>query len=94
MRRKCEDEGDIFNCGEGAKMETQEGTKIQLSDLVASKSDSSTPVLVDSLSGMEQSGLSSPISREVYKTDNQVNEPIAIIGIGRFFFEDHYQLIY
>ena len=57
----------------------------RLSDFVASESGSSTPVLVDSLSDMEQSGLYSSISGEAYGTGNPVNEPIAIIGIGEFF---------
>lgn len=57
----------------------------RLSDFDASESGSSTPVLVDSLSDMEQSGLYSSISEEAYRTGTSVNEPIAIIGIGEFF---------
>ena len=57
----------------------------RVDDFVASDSGSSTPVLVDALSDSDQSGLSSPSHEEAFKTESQVKEPIAIIGIGECF---------
>lgn len=56
----------------------------RLSDFVESESGSSTSVLVDGLNDTEQSVLSSPISEGAVEAGNQVDEPIAIIGIGQF----------
>ena len=58
----------------------------KVDDFVASDSGSSTPALVDALSDSDQSGLlSSPSHEETFKTESQVNEPIAIVGIGECF---------
>lgn len=57
----------------------------RVSDFVDSDSGSSTPVLVDGLSDIDQRDLSSPSvgeSHEEFKTGSQANEPIAIVGIG------------
>ena len=57
----------------------------KVADFITSDSGSSTPILVDALSDSDQSGLSSPSHEEAFKTERQVNEPIAIVGIGESF---------
>ena len=54
----------------------------RVSDFVESDSGSSTPVLVDNLSDIDESGSSSPSTEEDFGKGSHVNEPIAIVGIG------------
>ena len=55
----------------------------RVSDFVESDSGRSTPVLVDGLSDIDESGSSSPSTEENLTKGSHVNEPIAIVGIGR-----------
>ena len=57
----------------------------RVSDFAEPDGDSGTPALVDGLSDIDQMDLNSLSTEDNFRTTGQVNEPIAIVGIGQYF---------
>ena len=59
----------------------------RISDFAAPESGSSSPILVDGISDIDQSGqsgLSSPYEETEFKIESQVNEPVVTVDIVEF----------